>query len=186
MNIEEKARVFADGKALAALNQAIEDAYAEGYRDGYKDRENEIPVDLQENKTEFVNLGLPSGTLWASTLETEDGYSSIYVPFEQARKYQLPTKEQYQELLDCCRWDRQDRNGSFDHYVVIGPKGTSIKLQASGYLLADRYENWHNGYFWLSDDDSDGNDQTAAFFGSSFRDTTSKFIGYKLPIHQVR
>lgn len=186
MNIEEKARVFADGKALAALNQAIEDAYAEGYRDGYKDRENEIPVDLQENKTEFVNLGLPSGTLWASTLETEDGYSSIYVPFEQARKYQLPTKEQYQELLDCCRWDRQDRNGSFDHYVVIGPNGNYIKFEARGYHMAENLKSWDCVYFWIIDDDNDGSAQTAAVCDSSSRSTTRMFPGYKLPIHQVR
>ena len=187
MNVEEKARKFAEGKAINALNQAIEEAYAEGYRDGYKDREDEIPVELQENKTEFVDLGLPSGTRWASTFETVDGSNCLYLPFEQAKKYQLPNREQYQELLDCCKWDRRDKNGGFDHYVVIGPKGTSIKLQARGYLVADRVEMWNNnGYFWLFDDDSDGNDQTAALFNSSDRDTTSKFIGYKLPIHQVR
>ena len=112
MNIEEKARKFAEGKALAALDQAIQEAYAEGYRDGYKDREEEIPVELQENKTEFVDLGLPSGTLWASTYET-NGSSCIYLPFEQAKKYKLPTMEQYQELKDSCVWDYRSSNNSF-------------------------------------------------------------------------
>ena len=186
MNVEEKARKFAEGKAVNALNQAIEEAYAEGYRDGYKDREDEIPVELQENKTEFVDLGLPSGTRWASTFETVDGSNCLYLPFEQAKKYQLPNREQYQELLDCCKWDRRDKNGSFDHYVVIGPNGHQIELRASGYLIGDRLEWWTRGYFWLLDEESEGNDQIAAYFSSSDRYATSKFTGYKLPIHQVR
>ena len=186
MNVEDKARKFAEGKAINALNQAIEEAYAEGYRDGYKDREDEILVELQEKKTGFVDLGLPSGTLWASTNEAVDGNSCLYLPYEQAKKYQLPNREQFQELLDCCKWDCRIINGNLAHYVVIGPKGTHIRLEATGYLIAERLENWNNGYFWLFDDSCDDNDQIAAFFGSSDRHVTSKFTGYKLPIHQVR
>ena len=51
------------------MDKAIAQAYADGYRNGYKDREEEIPVDLRDNKTEYVDLGLPSGTLWSTDYE---------------------------------------------------------------------------------------------------------------------
>jgi hypothetical protein len=185
MNIEEKARKFAEGKAMAALDQAIREAYAEGYRDGYKDREEEIPLELLENKTEFVDLGLPSGTLWASAYETCDG-SCLRVPFDQAKKYQLPTKTQYQELIDYCKWDVRESNNNFNHFIVIGPNGNYIKLVATGYEIADRLNNWTSGYFWLNNEEEEDSDTIAAAFWSSCKQTQSIFSGYKLPIHQVR
>ena len=72
MELREKAENYAVGKANAAMDKAIAQAYADGYRDGYKDREDEIPVDLRDNKMEFVDLGLPSGTLWAKEFETTE------------------------------------------------------------------------------------------------------------------
>ena len=185
MNIEEKARKFAEGKAIEALDQAIQEAYAEGYRDGYKDREEEIPVELQENKTEFVDLGLPSGTLWASTYEMS-GSSCLYLPFEQAKKYQLPTMEQYLELIDSCKWDYRKSGNSFSHFIVIGPNGNSIKLAATGYCVADRLEFWATGYFWLNHEDGEDSAPTAAIFSGSSKSTSNIFTGYKLPIHLVR
>ena len=59
MELIEKAASYAAGKANKAITNAIAQAYADGYRDGYKDREQEIPVDLRDNKTEYVDLGLP-------------------------------------------------------------------------------------------------------------------------------
>lgn len=185
MNIEDKARKFAEGKAMAALDQAIREAYAEGYRDGYKDREEEIPLELLENKTEFVDLGLPSGTLWASTYEMS-GSSCLYLPFEQAKKYQLPTKEQYQELIDYCKWDYRSSNNSFSHYVVIGPNGNTIELAATGYYSADKINAWATGYFWLNHEDEEDSTPTAAMFQGSSKSTSYLFSGYKLPIHLVR
>jgi len=187
MNIEEKARKFAEGKAMAALDQAIQEAYAEGYRDGYKDREEEIPVELQENKdnTEYVDLGLPSGTLWASTYEKRDG-SCLFLPYEKAKKYQLPTREQYQELKETCVWDYRLKNNAFSHYVVVGPNGNTIELAASGYLIGDKYTNWMFGYFWINNVGEEDSNPPNAYFGSSSNTISNIFPGYKLPIHQVR
>lgn len=65
----EKADKYAAGKANKAITNAIAQAYIEGYKAGYKDCEMEIPVDLRDDKTEYVDLGLPSGTLWATKYE---------------------------------------------------------------------------------------------------------------------
>ena len=71
MNILEKADKYADGKANEAITKAIAQAYMDGYRDGYKDREAEIPVDFRNNKTTYVDLGLPSRTLWSTDYEKD-------------------------------------------------------------------------------------------------------------------
>lgn len=102
MEITERAGNYADGKANEAITKAIAQAYADGYRDGYKDREEEIPVDLRDNKTEYVDLGLPSGTLWSKEYETENG-ETLYLPYGEAAKYAIPTEEQWNELRDYCK-----------------------------------------------------------------------------------
>ena len=37
MNITDKSKEYAEGKALSAITSAIEDAYAAGYQEGYED-----------------------------------------------------------------------------------------------------------------------------------------------------
>ena len=55
--IKEIAANYAVGKANDAIDKAVAQAYADGYRDGYKDREEEIPADLRDDRTVFVDLG---------------------------------------------------------------------------------------------------------------------------------
>ena len=74
----------------------------------------------------YVDLGLPSGTLWKDKNEAGGFYT-----YEQAvSKFgnNLPTKEQLEELKNSCQWTW---NGS--GYNVVGPSGNSIVLPAEGY-----------------------------------------------------
>ena len=73
----------------------------------------------------FIDLGLPSGTLWRDANETDD-----YFTYEEAVNRfgdKLPTKEQMEELKDKCQWT-WNGNG----YKVTGPNGNSIVLPAAG------------------------------------------------------
>ena len=54
-NLNERAANYAAEKANELLANAIAQAYADGYCDGYKDREEEIPVDLLNEKKEFID-----------------------------------------------------------------------------------------------------------------------------------
>lgn len=74
---------------------------------------------------EYVDLGLPSGTLWKSTIE--DGLFSHEQAMSQFGE-QLPTKEQWMELKDSCQW-KWNENG----YTVIGMNGDSILFPADGW-----------------------------------------------------
>ena len=97
----------------------------------------------------FVDLGLPSGKLWA-TENVKIGTKSHF-PFDEAVKLfgeQLPSKEDWKELFDNCKceWGKE-RKG----YTVTGPNGNSIFLPAAGYRYGVGVSNvGSDGYYWSS------------------------------------
>lgn len=77
----------------------------------------------------YVDLGLPSGTLWKD--QNEVGFYT----YDQAVPMfgsSLPTKEQLEELIDACRWTWNGKG-----YKVEGPNGGSIVLPVTGFTLCD-------------------------------------------------
>lgn len=75
----------------------------------------------------FVDLGLPSGTLWKN--QNEGGDNARYTDDDAMDKFgnKLPTKQQLEELDNKCTWTWMG-NG----YRVTGPNGKSITLPAAG------------------------------------------------------
>ncbi len=189
MELIEKATNYAEGKANEAITNAIAKAYADGYRDGYKDREEEISVDQRDGKTEYVDLGLPSGTLWAKEFETEDKVYA-YLPYIKAKHLQLPTEEQCQELIETCKWHGEYSSSGHSFYGVtcIGPNGNSIKFSSIGHK-EDKIKLQHV-LFWLKDE-QDKNDKKAMNINAGqYRKPEKKieliYSGYKLPIRLVK
>lgn len=91
----------------------------------------------------YVDLGLPSGTLWSKI--NEEGYFTYDEAVKQFGN-NLPTKGQFKELIEKCKW-KWKGNG----YAVTGPNGNSFFLPAAGY----RYGRGVNfvgtyGYYWSS------------------------------------
>ena len=171
MNILENAEKYAEGKANQAITKAIAEAYIEGYKAGYKDREEEIPMGLRDNKTEYVDLGLPSGTLWASDYEKSNG-KYIYLPFEKAKRMNLPTEEQWEELIDFCEifhsWDYgNDSKLKNCKTTCISPNGNSITFLATGYITV-KNEDTETAWCWLRDK-SDNSETQAIYFSSKRR-----------------
>jgi len=105
MYITLQANNYPEGKANEAMTKVIADAYVEGYKAGYKDCEAEIPVDLHNDKAEYVDLGLPSHTLWATKFEEDEDGQRFYLPYCEAKRFKLPTREQWDELVECCKID---------------------------------------------------------------------------------
>ena len=101
----------------------------------------------------FVDLGLPSGLLWAE--KQEEGY---YTHEEAVKKYgeALPQPEEFVELWRVCKWDwSKERKG----YTVTGPNGNSIFLAASGYrnrASGDLGSVGSYGYYWSAAQSSAG------------------------------
>ena len=98
MNID-KAKKYAEGKVTKALSQVVADAYMAGYNAGYQDGYNKVVKDSVSEGSEFVDLGLPSGTLWSSDYVKDDNGNAIYVPQENSADYEIPTYEQFKELM---------------------------------------------------------------------------------------
>lgn len=190
---------YAAGKANEAIDKAIAQAYADGYRDGYKDREEEIPVDLRDNKTEFIDLGLPSGTLWSDDFENIKG-QSIYKTYEYAENLSIPTEEQSKELLEMCSWDCDISYGASNtikKLICVGPNGNMIKFKLTGYITSDAViHGMSDSLFWIKPKEQVGSMKKAVvlcnrnekgFRDRIFRkDICDAFMGYKLPIRLVK
>lgn len=185
MNINERAEKYAEGKANEAITNAIAKAYMDGYKDGYKDREDELPVDIQDDNTTYVDLGLPSGTLWAADYE-KDGDSNLYLPYCKAKNYKLPTEEQWKELKDNCVWTYEaDQYGYLYKGVCIGPNGNHIAFTYTGFKKADKKESVYTVYFWIASE----NHNAVKMYASNCTGVSKiedLFVGYKLPVRLVR
>ena len=196
MNIIEKADKYADGKANEAITKAIAQAYLDGYRDGYNDREAEIPEDFRDNKTTYIDLGLPSRTLWSEDYE-KDGDDCLYLPYERAEYMKLPTSEQLNELLTECKFEIEWYSNEYSfikQIKCVGPNGNILRFNTTGkYETDDRISNY-DIYFWIEDLD-DSTSKNAAHicsenenscFAISKKEVQSVFSGYRLPVRLVR
>lgn len=196
MNVSDKAASYAEGKANEFIKKAIAQAYADGYQDGYNDREAEIPVDLRDNKTEYVDLGLPSGTLWAADYEKVDG-EILYLPHCKAQEYSIPTEKQWEELRTCCKWE-YDSNGStwlnIDWAKCIGPNGNILTFNITGIIRANGFSKSDLIQFWIKDESDNlekktGCIQKSSYGGQSHWGNTlqsTDFSGYHLAVRLVR
>lgn len=180
---------YATEKTNQVIIDAIAKVYADGYRDGYKNREEETPIDLHSDDTEFVDLGLPSGILWSSDYEKGED-NTIYFPYYKAEYLQLPTKEAWEELFETCRWCLNHKGFTIYGFTCIGPNGNSIYFSSSGYKEANSLCNSDCVLFWISD--SDGAFEKNALFMNvnetlnTQQEIRKMFSGYKLPIRLVR
>ena len=73
----------------------------------------------------YVDLGLPSGTLWA-----KENFSRGFISSDDLSQYlnMIPSTEQWKELLYKCKWTKNGNN-----YTVKGPNGNTITLPIAGY-----------------------------------------------------
>lgn len=97
------------------------------------------------NGSEYVDLGLPSGTLWKKVNEPGGLYTYDRAIREFGR--QLPTKEQWEEIQYLCQWIW---TGSFVR--VVGPNGNTIELYLKGIRYCDGELDLDDSYgcFWSS------------------------------------
>ena len=81
--------------------------------------------------SEFVDLGLTSGTKWKSVNESNPKDPNGFYNYEETMaqfEKNVPTKEQWQELLDECTWTWTGKG-----YRATGPNKKTIDLPAEGY-----------------------------------------------------
>lgn len=189
MDIQEIANSYAEGKANKAITKVIEQAYIDGFKDGYKSgHEN---VKFEYNDVEYVDLGLPSGTLWASDyLKDEDG-KIFYLPYVKAKEYTIPSIEQWKELETLCRWDVYQISNIKKIFYCIGLNGNMISFNQTGFIQSNSCKNTKDVKMWLWDDSEELNKQSVEMnekYNNSqiIKRTLLMFCGFKLPVRLVR
>lgn len=192
IELNEKARTYAEENVIDVLKEAFAKVYADGYRDGYKDCEEEIPVEFRTDKTEFVDLGLPSGTLWSADYEKSED-EIMFVPYNSAQECNIPTEIQWNELVRHCRLQSiVSSSGSIFYGVIcIGPNGNSIKFYSKGYMKAERPIRG-KVCFWLhNDEDNEKHENKTICVAKGIKrepniEIVPIFSGYKCPIRTVK
>ncbi|MBO4370832.1 MAG: BACON domain-containing protein, partial [Paludibacteraceae bacterium] len=100
---------------------------------------------------EWVDLGLPSGTLWATcnvgaSMPVKHGsfcsWNDLSGVFDEGPSagwgpaWRLPSNEEWQELLESCKWEPvtvdSDDAYKLEAYMLTGPNGASLYLPAAG------------------------------------------------------
>ena len=134
---EEAARKAAEAEARKAAEAEVRKA-----------AEAEAARKAQLRAQGWVDLGLPSGTLWKD--KNEEGHFYTYDQAIAKFSNILPTKEQLEELESSCKWTWTG-NG----YRVEGPNGQSIFLPAAGYRNCSGSVSYVGvyGYYWSSTPD---------------------------------
>lgn len=132
-----------DYRTIQAEEQAAEQARKKEAEQARITAEQERKAALKAQG--WVDLGLPSGTLWKDRNE-EGGF---YTYYEAVGRFgnKLPTYEQFHELENSCRW-----TWTGSGYKVMGPNGQSITLPVTGFRTCNGgvHDVGANGDYWSS------------------------------------
>ena len=195
-SIKEMAASYAAEKTNGAITDAIAQAYQDGYHRGYDDRENERTANLGDTAAEYVDLGLPSGTLWAADYVKSDDGSRAYIPYGQAEPLNIPTKEQWLELKESCRYEVVRDGDSVSKLIFKGPNGNTLSFETTGYIKVSGISFPDEIYCWIKSEYEEGSLSREAVKIYSFlcegsnlhkyRCLYQKFVGYGLPVRLVK
>lgn len=141
-------------------------------------------INQYESKSGYVDLGLPSGTLWKKVNEGADrtNFGQTYYTYDEAiSKFanNLPTKEQFIELINNCKWYWEGNGCKF-----VGPNGNSIYLPAAGcrYCTGDVTDVGTEGDYWSSTPYDSDDAWSSAFDSDGFY----MFTSFRCGGHSVR
>lgn len=195
MNNVDKAKEYAEGKINDALNKVIVQAYMAGYNSGYQDGYDKVVKETSSDDIEYVDLGLPSGTLWSSNYLEDENNETVYVLQEKSKAFDIPTVEQWQELVRECRWEQKseriDDSYGFYHYhdwaICLGPNGNRIIFEKTGlYEIQTEKVRTNEVLFWLKKGKNSQCNSANITFCTIKITSKNEFSGCKLPIRLVK
>lgn len=181
-DINNKAKEYAESKALIAITSAIEQAYLDGYQAGYQDASSVAPEVI--DGVEYIDLGLPSGTKWSATCLKDEKGTTIRLSYEEASKLNIPTREQFEELKHFTKKGKAHVLGMYQEIV-----GVNSKIVQFPYGLIQRgcetisYDFY---IFWLKGEIKHETTRLCAWGSFEKQKTNYRFMGDKLPIMLVR
>ena len=93
--------------------------------------ENIVTKKSTSEEIKFIDLGLPSGTLWTAIPKVYDETYSDAVKWCYKFNAELPTQEQIEELITHCKWKQKMKDGGINMVEICGKKGKKITLKAN-------------------------------------------------------
>ena len=148
-----------------------EEFVAEVYINGVpaSEYENDEPYDQQDmiNGHEYVDLGLPSGKLWAKTnygAATEGDYGA-YVDWPSrnivqsvwGEEWSTPSQNDIEELFSYCSFSWEYNSNSVFGCSVTGANGKSIFLPAAGFrIMGNPQVEGQSIYYWSDNEYESG------------------------------
>lgn len=134
MDIKTKSREY----AITALESQIE-TVAKAYEDGYMQAYKEIAaLPVEEDGVTYVDLGLPSGTLWSSEIIMKDNSILYRLPHAKAQVLNIPSQEQVEELWNVCKIEHSKS-------TIIGPNGNRINAIWTPIWIKKESDEHYNG-----------------------------------------
>ena len=189
VDISSRASEYAGGKAVDCLTKAIEQAYKDGYLDSFKDGKELASDYISTGEVNYVDLGLPSGTLWSDDYLKVDG-RVLYWQYGEAREKSIPTEEQWKELRYLCIWRIEQEDNSLVA-KCFGPNSRMLRFRWTGKLEGMGLVT-QDAYFWVLSDEKPGQKNLHAgariWFGA-YQDTCgieNCSAGICLPIRLVK
>ena len=158
-NLNERAANYAAEKVNELLAKAIAQAYKDGYNNGYKECADDHDIDLYED-VDFVDLDLPSGLLWSSRYRMGEENKPLYLTYEEASTMDIPTEEQFNELVENCNWSHimgYVNRGGYDYRQPVGKRCNSVNGEHISFFeegmryIGSGYAPY-GIYFWIRDD----------------------------------
>lgn len=124
-NIQEEARRYAE----QVLHREL-DAVAKAYIDGY----NSAKGIVDDGDMTYIDLGLPSGTLWATRFvgATEEHPEGCRMVYASALAYNIPTESQWNELMNLPHRIKEGKA------IFYGTNGNHLTLQMTGFIHRDK------------------------------------------------
>lgn len=133
MDIENKAQEYALNVLDECINK-VKQAYIDGYNAGKAECPS-IPQNITEDGVTYIDLSLPSGTLWSMPLRDKDGRNLLWLPFNKVKDLELPTEADYEELK---KYTKTCLNGNSDYEYLSVDGVRYIILNYVTFWLKDK------------------------------------------------
>ena len=135
---------------------------------------------------EYVDLGLKSGTKWSSKIfvsQDGNGEYNSYFSHEEAMKYNIPTTDQFKELIESCEIVRRNWPTDENIFDFVGTSGKKITFDCKYYEKGENMYSMQEKYrFWLKGDAKSEKNGLCA----TDEKVVEKFKGNRFPIMLVR
>ena len=137
--------------------------------------------EIKDTMIDFVDLALPSGTRWAIDYLKDKEGNILYLPYNEAAKLCIPTKEQFYELTNNCRIIQDNISDENRGCRILGTNGEYVHYHEDFYIEAGKKLRALFPESWLKDDEEDCIEKTVAHYYEEYY-ISHEYMGLKYPV----